>query len=77
MLILLTFGGGFLLYLYYLFDQHGFNSNMYNIYFATVNTYHYYAIRAEEVLEYYNNLVIQDQVFYQEQKILQKHHWGK
>jgi hypothetical protein len=61
MLILLTFGGGFLLYLYYLFDQHGFNSNMYNIYFATVNTYHYYAIRAEEVLEYYNNLVIQDQ----------------
>lgn len=61
MLLLLTFGGGFMLYLYYLYDQHGFNSNMYNIYFATVNTYHYYAIQVEEVFEYYNNLVIQDQ----------------
>jgi hypothetical protein len=61
MLLLVTFGGGFLLYLYYLLDQAGFNSNMYNIYFASVNTYHYYAIRFEELFEYYNNLSIQDQ----------------
>lgn len=61
MLLLFTFGGGFILYLYYLFDREGFDANMYNLYFATLNTYHYYSIRVEEVFEYYNNLVIQDQ----------------
>lgn len=61
MLLLITFGGGFILYLYYLLDRQGFNNNMYNLYFTGLNTYHYYAIRVEEIFEYYNNLVIQDQ----------------
>ena len=61
MLLLFTFGGGFILYLYYLMDREGFNTSMYNVYFTSVNTYHYCAIKFEEVFEYYNNLVIQDQ----------------
>tara|TARA_B110000003_G_scaffold191447_1_gene190256 strand:- start:1077 stop:1805 length:729 start_codon:yes stop_codon:yes gene_type:complete len=60
MLMLLTFGGGFIIFLYYLFDNEGFNTNMYNAYFTGLNTYHYYAIQAEGIFEYYNNLVIQD-----------------
>lgn len=61
MLLLLTFGGGFILYLYYLMDQQGFNRNMYNVYFTSLNTYHRFAIKLEEVFEYYNNLAIEDQ----------------
>lgn len=42
-------------------DQQGFNRNMYNVYFTSLNTYHRFAIKLEEVFEYYNNLSIQDQ----------------
>lgn len=61
MLLLLAFGGGFLLFLYYLNDTAGFNRNMYNIYFEGLNKYHSCCIRVEEVVDYYNNLPIDNQ----------------
>ena len=61
MLLLLTFGGGFLLFLYYLTDNEGFYRNMYHLYFSTLNNYHFCCIKFEEVVDYYNNLTIDNQ----------------
>ena len=61
MLILLTFGGGFLLFLYYLTDNEGFYRNMYHLYFSSLNNYHFCCIKFEEVVDYYNNLTIDNQ----------------
>ena len=61
MLLLLTFGGGFLLFLYYLNDNEGFYRNMYHLYFSSLNNYHYCCIKFEDVVDYYNNLTIDNQ----------------
>ena len=61
MLLLFTFGGGFILFLYYLMDQENFVRNMSNVYFITVNNYHYCCIKFEEIVDYYNNLTIENQ----------------
>ena len=45
MLLLLTFGGGLLLFLYYLNDNEGFYRNMYHLYFSSLNNYHYCCIK--------------------------------
>jgi len=60
MLMFLTFGGGFLLFLYYLYDNQSFNANMYNLYFKSVNTYHSCMIQFEDLQSYYNKLTLTD-----------------
>jgi len=61
MLLFITFGGGFILFLYYLMDQQGFIRNMSTAYFTTLNNYHYCCIKFEEVVDYYNHLTIENQ----------------